>query len=460
MNSTRSIGRYQLDSLLAAGAMGEVYRGHDPVIDRPVAIKLLRRELVQAHDSDSWLQRFRREAQAAGRRFHPNIVTILDFGEEAGVPYLAMEFVEGDSLDRLLKTTGRLEVERSLSIMTQTLSALAFIHENGVVHRDIKPANILVMPNGHVKLADFSIARVEASELTIVGDVLGTPAYMAPEQLTGAAADHRVDLFAAGVVLYEMLTGTKPFRGRSITEIISHMQTRGPEDISIHAPDAPTTLQKVLRTALAFDPERRFAGAADFAKRLAEAAAPNSEFTSGHDLDSKTGRTAAPPVTAAHDGNNPPDAEELSKIERELAVYIGPLARIAVQRAGKTFCGLDELCQALSAYIENPEDRTAFLAAARARGAPRAEATAPARSGNVAGSDGSINLDLPPAALGTDILTRIELNLTQFIGPVARVIMKRQLVKSASLFDLYRDLASYIPDERDRAEFLKRQPVG
>jgi len=260
-------------------------------------------------------------------------------------------------------------------------------------------------------------------------------------------------------VLYEMLTGTKPFRGRSITEIISHMQTRGPEDISIHAPDAPTTLRKVLSTALAFDPDRRFAGAADFAERLAEAAAANSESASVRDLDSEAGRTATPSVAAAHDGNSPPDPEELSKIERELAVYIGPLARIAVQRASKTFCGLDEFCQALSAYIENPEDRTAFLAAARARGRPRAEAAVPARSGNVVASDGSINLDLPPAALGTDILSRIELNLTQFIGPVARVIMRRQLHKSASLFDLYRDLASYIPDERDRAEFLKRQPV-
>jgi eukaryotic-like serine/threonine-protein kinase len=460
MNIRRSIGRYQLDSLLAAGAMGEVYRGYDPVIDRPVAIKLLRRELVQAHDAESWLQRFRREAQAAGRRFHPNIVTVLDFGEEAGVPYLAMEFVEGDSLDRLLKSSGRLEVERSLSIMTQTLSALAFIHGDGVVHRDIKPANIMIMPNGHVKLADFSIARVDSSELTIVGDVLGTPAYMAPEQLTGAPFDHRIDLFAAGVVLYEMVTGAKPFRGRSITEIISHIQTRGPEDILIHAPEAPTALQTVLNTALAFEPERRFGRAADFAKRLAEVAAANREFPSGRDLDSEAGRLPIDPVVASNDGNSPLDAEKLGKIERELAIHIGPLARIAVQRASKIFHSFDELCQSVSAYIENTDDRTAFLAGTPARHDSRTEAGAAGSSGKAASSHSAINFDHPPAGLGMDILTRIEMNLTQFIGPVARVIVRQQLAKSASLFDLYRDLASYIPDERDRAEFLKQQPVG
>ena len=231
MKTVESIGRYRVDGLLGTGAMGEVYRAYDPVIDRPVAIKVVRTELAAGSGSEQWLQRFRREARAAGRRFHPNIVAILDFGEDAGMPFLAMEYVDGRSLDAILKTSGPLEPARSVAVITQVLSALGFAHQNGIVHRDVKPSNIMVLNSGAVKVADFGIARIDASEFTIVGDLLGTPAYMAPEQFAGAPVDKRTDLFAAGVILFEMLTGVKPFRGKSITEIISFMETRGPEDI-------------------------------------------------------------------------------------------------------------------------------------------------------------------------------------------------------------------------------------
>src|SRR6516165_2671495 len=258
MKTIQTIGRYRVEKLLGSGAMGEVYRAYDPAIDRLVAIKVLRPELIGGSDSEQLLQRFRREARAAGRRFHPNIVAIWDFGDDDGMPFLVMELVEGRSLDQVIKSSRSIEPARSVAIITQVLSALGFAHENGIVHRDIKPSNIMVLQDDRVKVADFGIARIEASEFTIVGDLLGTPAYMAPEQLSGSPIDHRTDLFAAGVILFEMLTGVKPFRGKSITEIMSLMETRGPEDIRALNPSVPEALKRVIAKSVAFDPVQRY----------------------------------------------------------------------------------------------------------------------------------------------------------------------------------------------------------
>src|SRR5215472_666483 len=271
MNTVRSIGRYRVEGLLGTGAMGEVYRAHDPAIDRLVAIKVVRPELVAGSGGGQLLERFRREARAAGRRFHPNNVAIWDFGDDNGMPFLVMELVEGRSLDQVIKSSGSLEPRRSVVIITQVLNALGFAHENGIVHRDIKPSNIMVLQDDRVKVADFGIARIEASEFTIVGDLLGTPAYMAPEQLSGSPIDHRTDLFAAGVILFEMLTGVKPFRGKSITEIMSLMEKRGPEDIRVLNPALPESLKPALGKALAFDPGARYGSAAEFSAALQEA---------------------------------------------------------------------------------------------------------------------------------------------------------------------------------------------
>lgn len=216
MKAVQTIGRYRIDVPLGTGAMGEVYRAYDPIIDRPVAIKVVRPELITGGGSEQWLQRFRREARAAGRRFHPNLIAVLDFGDDNGVPFLAMEYVDGQSLDAVIKASGPLEPTRGVLIITQVLSALGFIHKNGIVHRDVKPSNIMVLENDQIKVADFGIARIDASEFTIVGDLLGTPAYMAPEQFAGAAVDQRTDMFAAGVILFEMLTGVKPFREKAL----------------------------------------------------------------------------------------------------------------------------------------------------------------------------------------------------------------------------------------------------
>src|SRR6267143_1258505 len=157
MKTRQTIGRYRVEGLVGTGAMGEVYRAYDPVIDRLVAIKVLRPELIAGSGSEQWLQRFRREARAAGRRFHPNIVAIWDFGDDDGTPFLVMELVDGQSLDQLIKSCGSLEARRSVAIVAQVLSALGFAHASGIVHRDIKPSNIMVLPGDQVIVADFGI---------------------------------------------------------------------------------------------------------------------------------------------------------------------------------------------------------------------------------------------------------------------------------------------------------------
>jgi eukaryotic-like serine/threonine-protein kinase len=450
MKTIRTIGRYRVDGLLGTGAMGEVYRAYDPVIDRPVAIKIVRPELISGTASEQWLQRFRREARAAGRRFHPNIVAILDFGEDGGVPFLAMEYVEGRSLDAVLKTSGRLNPGPSAAIITQVLSALGFAHDSGIVHRDVKPSNIMVLNDGNVKVADFGIARIDTSEFTIVGDLLGTPAYMSPEQLSGAPVDKRTDLFAAGVIFFEMLTGVKPFRGKSLTEIISNMEKRGPEDIRALNPAVPDALKHVITKALAFDPASRYSGAAEFsqaiAKALPEGSAQSSipETPASRALDPEAG---VPPIGAPF----PPDL--LREIERDLATFIGPVASVAVKRVLRETNDLIVLYDLLGKQVESPRDRAELLARGRQRATAAPDRLRPSPPPQpVRGTEQkSDHPSLRPASAS---IVAIESSLTRYIGPIAKILIKRELEKFETLDKFYLVLAAHIPDERDRKAFL------
>jgi eukaryotic-like serine/threonine-protein kinase len=459
MNTVRSIGRYRIEGLLGKGAMGEVYRAYDPAIDRLVAIKVLRPELIAGTGSEQLLERFRREARAAGRRFHPNIVAVWDFGDDNGVPFLAMEFVDGRSLDQIIKASGILEPSRSVAIIIQVLSALGFAHEIGIVHRDIKPSNIMVLLNGHVKIADFGIARIDASEFTIVGDLLGTPAYMAPEQLTGGTVDHRADLFAAGVILFEMLTGVKPFRGKSITEIMSFMEKRGPEDIRALNPAVPDALKHVIAKSVAFEPAERYADAAEFSQAVSKAVSgrsgelPVSEaFTSsGPSSVAETPLIArAAPTTPGQLSLHP---DLLREIERDLATFIGPMASIALKRAARETSDLLALYEALGRQVNNPRDRAEFLARGRQRaafGLDRLHPPAPPKPERTTErkSDRSV-LSPSPASI-----VAIESDLTRYIGPIAKILVKRELEKFESLARFCLLLAAHIPNPADRRAFL------
>ena len=453
MKTVQSIGRYRVDGLLGTGAMGEVYRAYDPVIDRPVAIKVVRTELAAGSGSEQWLQRFRREARAAGRRFHPNIVAILDFGEDDGMPFLAMEYVDGRSLDAILKTSARLDPARSVGIIAQVLSALGFAHQNGIVHRDVKPSNIMVLNSGEVKVADFGIARIDASEFTIVGDLLGTPAYMAPEQFAGAPVDKRTDLFAAGVILFEMLTGVKPFRGKSITEIISFMENRGPEDIRALNPAVPDSLKRVITKALAFDPARRYDNASEFSKAITEAfpVRPEQSPLPEQSLALATPIGATTPLDTAW----PP--ELLREIERDLATFIGPMAAIALRRAIGQTKNVAALYELLGQQVVNPRDRADFLARGHRRAASGlTNRTLPQPLSKQEGQT-QVTRDPRTGSPALANIAAIETNLARYIGPIAKILVRRELEKHETLDKFYRALAAHIPDERDRENFLRAQ---
>ena len=213
MADLQRLGKYEIKSALGKGAMGIVYKGFDPQIERHVAIKTIRKDLVDPDLAAQYMARFRNEAKAAGRLHHPGIVGVYEYGEEDAIAFIVMEYVEGMGLRDYLTRRANFDFAQLVALMTQLLAALAYAHDKGVVHRDIKPSNLIVTPQGVLKIADFGIARVDRSNLTTVGMVIGTPSYMSPEQCRGLEADPRSDLFSAGVVLYELLTGTKPFRG-------------------------------------------------------------------------------------------------------------------------------------------------------------------------------------------------------------------------------------------------------
>lgn len=253
------IGRYEILSTIGRGAMGVVYRALDPLIGREVALKTVTLSgLLPPEQLAEFKARFFREAKAAGVLHHPHIVTIHDVGEQEGVPFMAMELVEGVSLSALLKERGKLPAPEAVALIRQVAQGLAFAHGKGVVHRDIKPDNILVEgATGRAVIADFGIAHMEASELTRTGEVLGTPYYMSPEQILGTPLDGRADLFSLGVVLYLALTGQRPFRGETISSVCYHIVHEEPEPLP---PDAaiPENLAPILLRLLAKDPQARY----------------------------------------------------------------------------------------------------------------------------------------------------------------------------------------------------------
>src|ERR1035437_5483487 len=215
-----NLGRYEIISELGQGAMGVVYKASDPLIDRIVAIKTINLGLA-LDEKEEYEGRFYQEAKAAGRLSHPNIVTIFDVGKSGDVAYIAMEFLQGKELRDILNEGETLPVERVLDMTAQVALGLGYAHEHGIVHRDVKPSNIMVGSDGHVKITDFGIARMEsASVRTQTGMVLGSPKYMSPEQVMGKLIDQRSDIFSLGVVLYEMLTGRAPFAGENVNAIM------------------------------------------------------------------------------------------------------------------------------------------------------------------------------------------------------------------------------------------------
>jgi len=255
----KTIGRYEILEHIGEGGMAQVYKAYDPGIQRTAALKILKREHCA---DDEHKQRFLREGKAAGALTHPNIVTIYDVGEIDGAPYIMMELLEGDTLADLLRADKRPSIQSVIRIGRQLAMALDYAHSKGVVHRDMKPDNIIVGPDGEtIKIADFGIARVEdraGKDTTQVGMMLGTPRYMSPEQAAGDTVDGRSDLFAVGVILYEIITGQKAFDAETITTLVMQIAQKDPVPIRQITSDAPVGLQKIVNKLLQKKPERRF----------------------------------------------------------------------------------------------------------------------------------------------------------------------------------------------------------
>jgi serine/threonine protein kinase len=262
------IGKFEVLSLIGRGAMGVVYKARDPYIGRLVAVKRISlSDLIPDEQKAEFKERFFIEARAAGGLRHPNIVTIHDVDEADGAPFMAMEFVEGGSLAKLMKERGVLPVDQAVAIVRQVALGLAYAHERGVIHRDIKPDNILMDQGGRAVITDFGAAHLTTSELTRTGEVLGTPHYMSPEQVVGDAIDGRSDLFSLGVVFYLLLTGRRPFKGDTITSVCYHIVHSPPEPVPGTLPLAEKTAS-ILRRALAKNREDRFQSGLEFAEAL------------------------------------------------------------------------------------------------------------------------------------------------------------------------------------------------
>jgi serine/threonine protein kinase len=436
----QSFGRYRVAAVLGRGAMGVVYKAHDPLLDRDVAVKLIKTDLLDAGERSEYLERFMREAQAAARCTHRGIVAVYDFSENDGSPFIVMEFVEGPDLRYVMRTNGSQVPEQAIPVMLQILDALGHAHRLGIVHRDIKPPNILMRRPDEVKITDFGIARLGTGQATQAGVVIGTPRYMAPEQARGEAVDLRADLFSAAAVFWEMLTGKPAFAGDSQAAIISQVMFGDPQAPIAASASAHSALYGTLRRALAKSPVDRFASAADFVTALQRAATAGARSEDDHTVV----QIAASRI----------DATVIDRAERELATFIGPLAKVLVRQAALSASSAGDLYQTLGAKISNEADRTSFMRQAEAK--PATDHSGPTLGGTRPGAaSGSFT---PPAGVlvPPEVQAAAQTALTLILGPIAKVLVRQALARSRSTDEFFDLLAGHVTRDDTRAEFRRQ----
>jgi eukaryotic-like serine/threonine-protein kinase len=465
MTHPQQIGKYAILRTLGQGAMGMVYEGFDPVIERKVAIKTILAEHL-ADGGASAVARFKREAQAGGRLQHPGIVAVHEYGEDLNFAYIVMEYVEGVELRKLMRERGRFDLSDSLEVMRQLLAALEYSHEHGVVHRDIKPANVMVLKGLKIKVMDFGIARIQSSSMTQVGTVLGTPTHMAPEQLMGDTADGRTDLWAAGVIFYELLTGRSPFAADSPAAVMHRVMQGDPMPPSRLAPNVPPVLDQVLSKALTKVADLRYQSAVEFSQALAQAivamsADPTIAFTvPGADQGSGATRPVWEQQTVVDPARAVDPAIMLAlplqtwaAIESSLTELIGPMARHVMRSTAGHVHSIPEFYSTLVDKIPDTQQREEF----------RARLTRLSKQGDVTTSSGAGASTTPGGksqprqqyAFDTATLARAEKQLAHHVGPLAKVLIKRAAHDSGNLAELHRKLADLIESEPQRQEFLR-----
>lgn len=456
MTLPHHIGKYEIRREIGKGAMGTVYEGFDPVIERPVAIKTILAEYLESVESAAAVARFKREAQAGGRLQHPAIVGVYEYGEDERMAFIVMEYVEGRQLRRLMRDRGRFELIDVFEVMKQLLAALDYSHRHGVVHRDIKPANVMVLRGMKIKVMDFGVARLETSSLTQVGTVMGTPTHIAPEQLLGLAADGRADLWSAGVILYELLTGRGPFVAETPATVMHHVLHVDPAPPSTLATDVPPVFDELLVRALAKKPDDRFQNARDFTNALLAA------FVKSKPTGRPAGSDAAgsPPLAgrdAAHATDDkavslplPLPAETLAEIESSLIRSIGPLAKHLVRKVATQAKSIDEFCSTLAESIPEGAERSDFLQHVERLNKATATSAVPATA-----SPSPTGAAKPATVFTPATLAEAEKRLADYVGPLAKVLIKRAASDSGDVNELYRRLAEHIDSEPERRAFLK-----
>lgn len=321
-----TLGRYRLVKVLGKGAMGVVYEALDPRLSRTVAIKtILKSHLVDDGTAEEYSRRFETEAQAAARLNHPNIVTVFDFGEEDEVSFIVMEFVRGRELAQAFEAGESFTLAEAVRIMGELLDALAFAHGQRVVHRDVKPANVMLDDSGRVKLTDFGVARVAShqGDRTMPGTMVGTPSYMAPEQILGLAVGSRADLFAAGVILYQFLTGQRPFAGGGTFAVQRRIVNDPAAPPSTMNPALPPLFDDIVARALAKQPEDRYVSAQDFAADLRRALGTVPSHSVDLDLHGDTDESASGSLLLPRQGRT------VEPVPRPAAPLVAPPAASA-----------------------------------------------------------------------------------------------------------------------------------
>ncbi|WP_339948171.1 serine/threonine-protein kinase [uncultured Albimonas sp.] len=434
----RFIGKYRVDGVLGEGAMGVVYDGHDPDIERPVAIKTVHPHLIEAAGGQEWLTRFAREARAAGRALHPNLVTVFEFLQEGRIPYLVMEKVRSTTLEDRMAARPPLALAEIHAILRQVLAGLDCIHRAGIVHRDLKPANVMLTEGGGVKLTDFGIARLTAMEATGAG-MVGTPSYMAPEQFAGGEVDARADIYACGILAYELAAGRKPFQGGGVEALFAAVRqgdVAPPSSFLDPAPAGAEALDRAILKAMSVDPDDRFPDAGALARALAEAlpAADGAGLS-----DSFAPRRAARTTEGTMLGRL--SSHTMLEVERQLVARMGPMGRIVARRAAAGAADAEQMIAAvlseLSAAGEAQSMRDSMLRLL-------ADAVAPPPGPAAAATA------LPPAEL-----ERLATLLKPHVGPIALVMVKRKAARAASREALVAALSETIPDPAGRARFLR-----
>jgi serine/threonine-protein kinase len=446
----RRVGKYRIDELLGRGAFGVVYKGHDEQIDRVVAIKTLRPEvLADLNENAEQLKRFGAEVRSAGRCLHQNIVTIFDYVEDRGAPYIIMEYVPAGTLDDVIKSGVRLPIRQVGGIMEQLLLALDHAHAKGIIHRDVKPSNILCHSAMSIKVADFGTAYVESLELTRTGQFspIGTPYYAAPERFLGRAADVRGDVYSAGIILYQLLTGQRPFTASDIHDLMSQVINRPLPTAKSMRPDLSDPLDEVVCRSLARNPEDRFPSALAFLEGLSAAIDADmvdpsppldlTTYSASPRKGQEKGGSASPPLNQSMVERLKP--ETLAALERTLAPWLGPMAKLHVKRAASESTDAERLLAALLDPLKSSTKAANFRKQVE----------------NLLLADHGIMAGQLVGAIRPDEIEAIAAALMPSIGPFVRPLVARLAKTAVGSEDFYSRLAKELPRPKDR-ETLSR----